>query len=314
MLSLSPLRPGDTIGICSPASPLPPDELAEAVTLIEAQGYRVKSSPYALDSHPGNGYLAGTDEHRAADLNALFADTNVKAILVARGGYGCSRLLPILDWNLIRRNPKLFIGYSDLTSLHTAIAKKAGFPTVHGAMLLTLMKSNDAARDLFWRTLTSTEPLGTLAANPETIGTVVGGRAEGELTGGCLTLLGHLCGTPYAPDFRGKIVLIEDVGEAVYRADRLLTQLKFCGLLDEAAGFVIGHMTGWSGVEGEESRNSPETLWHDTFAALSKPAIFGFPFGHEPSPLTLPLGVRAKLDADAKTLTFLEPLCSQEKK
>ena len=305
----APLRPGDTIGICSPASPLPPQELADAVTMIEARGYRVKVSPHALDTHPDNSYLAGTDGHRAQDLNTLFADTSVRAIFAARGGYGCSRLLPLLDWETIRANPKLFIGYSDLTSLHCAFARHAGFPTVHGAMLLTLMKSDEFSRELFWKTLESREPLGVLPASPQTLNTICGGTAEGKLAGGCLTLLGHLCGTPYAPDFTDKIVLIEDVGEAVYRADRLLTQLKLCGLFDNAVGFVIGHITGWKGLEGDESRNDPETLWRDTFADLGKPTIFGFPFGHEPSPLPLPLGVRAKLDADAKTLTLLEALC-----
>ena len=278
------------------------------MTLIEERGYRVRVSKHALDRHSENAYLAGTDADRAADLNGLFADPEVRAIFASRGGYGSSRLLPFLDWEMIQANPKPFVGYSDLTSLHTVFSRKPGFPTVHGAMLLTLMKSDERARDLFWRTLESPEPLGILPADPQGMNTVCGGIVEGNLTGGCLTLLAHLCGTPYAPDFTDKIVLIEDVGEAVYRADRLLTQLKLSGLLEAAAGFVIGHITGWKGQEGDESRNDPETLWRDTFAELGKPTISGFPFGHEPNPLTLPLGVRARLDADARTLTLLGSL------
>jgi muramoyltetrapeptide carboxypeptidase len=134
----------------------------------------------------------------------------------------------------------------------------------------------------------------------------VGGRAEGALAGGCLCLLAHACGSNFAPDFRGRIVLIEDVGEAVYRADRYLIQLRNAGLLQQAAGFVVGALTGWQKQEADPPRSTPDALWRDLLAPLGKPTITGFPFGHEANPLTLPLGVRVRLDADAKTLTLLE--------
>ena len=306
MIHPTALRPGDCIGIAAPASPPNADAVQAGILLLEARGYHVMVGDHVLDTAPHCGYLAGRDEDRAADLNQLFANREVKAIFCARGGYGAMRLLDRLDWQTIRANPKIFVGFSDVTSLHLALARQSKFVTFHGPMLSTLTKCSAEARDIFWRLLEVPEPFGEYEVSAETMKTVVGGAAEGELAGGCLTLLAAACGTPDAPDFTGKLVLIEDVGEAVYRADRCLTQLKNAGLLQGAAGFIVGEITGWREQEPRPETNTPDSLWQDIFTPLNRPALSGFPFGHNPNPLTLPLGVRARLDATARTLTLLE--------
>ena len=300
------LKSGQTIGIVAPSSPVPAEDLAKGVALIEARGYRVVVGEHVLKTAGHCSYLAGEDAARAADLNAMFARRDVGAIFCARGGYGALRLLDRLDWETIAAQPKIFVGYSDITSLHLAIERQADFGTFHAPMVTSLPKLDEAAQSLFWQLLEGVEPCGTLPADPAKMQTVVGGVCEGALAGGCLCLLAHACGSRYAPDFRGKIVLIEDVNAAVYHADRDLWQLRNAGAFDEAAGFVLGSLTGWQKHEADPPLNSPEALWRDFFGALGKPTLSGFPFGHEPHPLSLPLGVRARLDADNRTLTLLE--------
>lgn len=304
------LKSGDTIGIVAPSSPIKEEGLRAGIAVLEARGYRVVVGEHILAKHVQNTYLAGTDVQRAADLNAMFARQDVDAIFCAGGGYGSMRLMDLLDWDTIRANPKPFVGYSDITSLHLALERKASLVTFHGKMVATLADMDETASHVFWRLLESPEPFGTLPADPDTLTTLVPGQAEGALAGGCLCLLAHACGSDFAPDFTDKIVLIEDVGEAIYRADRDLIQLRNAGLLDKAAGFVVGTITGWKRQEADPPLNSPDALWQDLLAPLGKPTIIGFPFGHEPNPLTLPLGVSARLDADARTLTLLEPATS----
>ena len=300
------LHAGATIGVIAPSSPVSAEVVEKGTALWKERGYNVVVAPHVLDTNPNNSYLAGLDEDRARDLNAFFERADIDAIQCAGGGYGSMRLLSQIKWDVVRENPKVFIGYSDITTLHLAIARKAGFVTFHGAMLGTLLKSNAETRAQFFRTMEDPSPFGVLPTAQAEIKTLVPGVAEGRLAGGCLTLLAHSCGTPYAPDFRGKIVLIEDVGEAIYRADRYLSQLKLAGHLERVAGFVIGNITSWRKNEENPERNTPENLWRDLLLPLGKPALAGFPFGHEKNPLALPLGVHARLDATNGTLTLLE--------
>ena len=306
MLLPRALRSGDLIGIAAPASPPDTEAVQQGVALLEARGYRVRLGRHLFNTAEHCGYLAGRDQDRAADLNALFADREIAAIFCARGGYGSMRLLHHLDWNVLGANPKIFVGYSDITSLHLAIHRRLSLVTFHGPMLSALPRCSDTALAVFWNLLERPEPFGMLPADPALLQTVVSGSVTGALTGGCLSLLAAACGTHDAPDFCGKIVVIEDVGEAVYRADRSLMQLANAGYLAQAAGFVLGNITGWREQEPFPDRNTPAALWQDTCGLLQSPALSGFPFGHEPDPLTLPLGVRARLDADARTLTLLE--------
>lgn len=299
------IQPGDTIAVVSPSSPVPEEDLRKGVALLEDRGYRVVLGEHVLATAPHCDYLAGTDEQRAADLNRMFAREDIDAIFCARGGYGAMRLLDLLDWDRIAGRPRVFVGYSDITSLHAALALR-GWVTFHSTMVSSLWKLSPPVLDLFWRIVEKPEPVGILPADADGIDTIIPGSAEGELTGGNLCLLAQACGSRYAPDFRGKIVLIEDVNDAVYHADRDLTQLLHAGLLQHAAGFVIGKLTGWEKHEAAPPRNTPDALWREFFARLGKPTVANFPFGHEPHPLPLPLGIRAGLDADARTLTLLD--------
>lgn len=300
------LQVGDTIGIVAPSSPVPAEDLERGIAALQERGYRVIVGEHVLRTAGRCSYLAGEDAERAEDLNALFARPDIQAIFCARGGYGALRLLDRLDWETIRANPKIFVGYSDITTLHLALERHTDLVTFHAPMVTAIPKLNATASQLFWHLLESDAPEGTLPADPDAMQTVVGGIAEGALAGGCLCLLSHACGSRYAPDFRGRIVLMEDVNAAVYQADRYLWQLRNAGAFDAAAGFVIGSLTGWQKHEADPPLNSPAALWRDFFGPLGKPALSGFPFGHEPNPLSLPLGVNARLDADARTLTLLE--------
>jgi len=300
--------------VVSPSGPVDRGDLELGVSLLEKRGYRVCVASHAADQHGSSGvsYLAGSDQDRAADINSCFADADIDAIFCSRGGYGSLRLLDHLDWDVIRDNPKIFVGYSDITSLHLGIARHAGFVTFHAPMVCAYPKLNDTAMAQLWSLLEGDGgPELPLLEHQDTrtsaIQTLVPGIATGELAGGCLCLLAHACGSKYAPDLSGKIVLIEDVGEAVYRADRSLWQLRNAGVLDDVAGFVVGNLTNWRQQEADPPRNTPEMMFGEFFGELGKPAIMGYPFGHEPNPVSLPLGVTARLDAGSGSLTLIGP-------
>lgn len=299
------LASGMTIGVVAPSSPLRDPRLAEGIRRLEVAGYNVVEGAHL---HDGHAYLAGPDAARANDLTAMFANPAVDAVFCARGGYGACRMVDLVDWEVVRAHPKVFVGYSDITTLHLAFERRARLATFHGPMVVTLGGdlSTDAS-DCFWRAVGGAEPLGALPPAGAPMHTLVGGTARGRLAGGCLALLGAAVGTCDAPDFAGRLVLIEDVGEALYRVDRLLVQLLRAGAFHDAAGFVIGNATGWDRDTQSPPAMRIEDLWRDLIVPLGKPAIHGFPFGHEPNPLTLPLGCMAELDADARTLTVLEP-------
>ena len=304
------LCPGDTIGVVSPSSYKALEALQPGIEKIQRRGYKLVFGEHAFDRR---GYLSGEDRDRAADLNAMFAREDVKAVLCTRGGYGASRILDYLDWDTIRAHPKPLIGYSDITTLHIAFLRYTDMVVYHAPMIITLSRdvSEHAIQNLF-DVLEKPEPLGTYDTREGNVQTLVPGIAEGELSGGCLCLVTATCGTPEQIDAKGKILCIEDVDEAPYAVDRMLTQLKRCGVLDEAAGFVIGEITDWQKHVSDPAESlTIEQVWQDIIVPLGKPAIIGFPFGHVANPLTLPLGVRARLDATAGTLTLLEPAVSK---
>ncbi|MEJ5236824.1 MAG: LD-carboxypeptidase [Limisphaera sp.] len=307
------LEPGDLIGLAAPASPLPqPADLDRAVARLEALGFRILPARHLLRRR---GYLAGTDRERAADLHQLARHRKVKAIVSLRGGYGCARLLQWFDPGLFRAHPKIVVGYSDLTALHCALLTHARLVTFHGPMAVP-----DFARpDLpdftirsFLRLLTRSEPYGSVrdhcpAPAPRILRP---GRAVGPLLGGNLTVLVSTLGTPWQPDFRGRVLLLEEVGEPPYRVDRLLTQLLNAGLLQQVAGIAIGTCERcedpWAPTSSEP-RPTLEDVWKDRLGPLRKPVVIGLPFGHTPGNATLPLGVRAELDAKRGDLILLEP-------
>lgn len=307
------LRPGDTVGLIEPATAS--DETFQ-ITLVEetiaAMGLKSKRGASVLGRH---GYLANTDEKRAADVNAMFADKDVRAIFAVRGGWGSARLLPYLDWNIIRSNPKMLIGFSDITALHMAIAAQAHFTTIHGPNggsawgkasvdhfrsiafdgATPTLTNPDAGEDRLVQRRWRTQP-------------IKAGTARGRLLGGNLTVLTALVGTPYLPDFKGAILFLEDVEEAEYRIDRMLTQLGQAGVLGGLAGAVFGQCTSCTGSSsGAYGGFTVTDVLKHHLGRLGVPAFQGAWFGHIADQFSLPVGVMAEIDADAGTIKLLEP-------
>ncbi|MCB1020703.1 MAG: LD-carboxypeptidase [Acidobacteria bacterium] len=308
------LREGDMLGMCAPSGNTWEDEdIRFAIETVESLGFRVKPAKNLYDR---DAYLAGADRDRAAGLNALFADGEVAGIIALRGGYGAQRILPYLDFDLIGRNPKPLMGYSDITALLNAIHVKTGLVGFHGP--IAGQTWSEYAVQAFQDVLVEPKAPLPLGAPPpledprpgkvereNRLTTIVGGKARGLLVGGNLTLLSGMLGTPYAPDFRGKILFFEDTDEAPYRIDRMLTQLWLAGALEAAAGFAIGKFT--EATPGRGRSRSIEAILRDRFEPLGKPALRGLMIGHIPDQGFIPVGCEAALDADAQTLTLLEP-------
>lgn len=305
------LKPGDVVGLVAPASyTFDLWRLDDAAARFRALGLEPKFGRHVRGRR---GFLSGTEEERLEDLHAMFADTGVAAIFCIQGGYGTPRLLDRLDYDLIRRNPKILVGYSDITGLHLAIGKKTGLVTFHGPNALGGWTERSV--ELLKKALFVPEPLGPLtnpeekdALNPEyRLRTIAPGSARGSLVGGNLTLISATMGTPYEIDTRGRILLLEDIGEAPYRIDRMLLQLKLAGKLREAAGIVFGTCTdcGTDKSSFELSLSLSEVL-DETLGALGKPVLAGLLFGHTREKSTIPFLVEAELDATAKTLTVVE--------
>ena len=303
------LREGATVALVAPGSPISEEKIAKSLANLAALGFKVKEGQHW---RARLGYLAGTDAERVADLHRAFADPEVEAVWCARGGYGCSRLLPLLDYDLIKRNPKVLIGYSDITALHLAIHQRTGLVTFHGPVAASDYPENTIAHlkaALFERKMPYT--LAMPAADETLPGeefrpfTITAGRAQGALTGGNLALLSALAGTPYAPSFRGKIAFIEDIGEQPYRLDRMLTQLLQATDLAKAAGIALGVFSDCQPKGESPSLSLPDAL-RDRLSGLGIPVAYGFPFGHVAHQATLPYGIEAEMDTEKGTLTLLE--------
>ena len=306
------LRAGDIVGLVEPAGFTADSfDLALVLETVRAMGLVPKPAPHLLARY---GYLAGEDEARAADVNAMFADDRVRAVFAVRGGWGCARILPHLDFATIRANPKLLIGFSDITALHLAIAAKAGFATIHGPNASSAWGklSWDAFRAVAFDGATPIfgTPAGTddrLVQRSGRIRTFTPGTARGPLLGGNLTVLAALMGTPYLPDFDGAILFLEDVDEAEYRIDRMLTQLKLAGILGRVAGVVFGQCTDCRATGGTTSGFTLSQVLQQHLAPLGVPAFQGALFGHVADQYPLPVGIPAEIDAAAGTIRLLAP-------
>ena len=292
--------------LVAPAGPVDRERILQFQQVLESKGYKtiVPDTLFRADR-----YLAGDDATRAAELNAAFRDPNVDAVFPCRGGYGLTRILDKLDYDALRQQPKLVIGFSDVTALHLAIARKSRLFTLHSPMpqafLFSDADSHQASNDVFWSFIRG-QPYGRTKlpiqvispAVKKRVRSICGGRTDGRLVGGNLTLICATLGTPYAIEPRGKILVIEDTGERPYRIDRYLSQLKLAGVLDQLAGVVVGDFT--------DAQEESERIIADYIRPIGIPAISGFPIGHEAENLTLPLGASVKLDADAPSLTITE--------
>jgi len=301
-----PLRKGDRIRLIAPASPFDPDVFKAGQRVLEGLGLVPVVS---RDEFARQGFLAGSDQRRAEKLTSALQEQDTRAVWCIRGGYGTNRLLPLLDLPRLRRHPKLLVGFSDVTALLLQLARSGGFVTIHGPVVTQLPRL--PATDLRWLTalLFGAEvprrvPLGRTR-------TLVPGEAEGRLVAGNLSILASLAGTRFAPDLRGAVLCLEDVGEKAYRLDRLFWQVVSAGLLKGARGIVLGELAGCT-PQGTGPHSARRVL-ERAVSALGLPALSGAPFGHGRRNLALAIGVRARLDAGARTVTLLEPAVRSSK-
>jgi len=299
------LKPGDTLGLLAPASMTDHQNVDKAIEKLKKMGFNVKvgKSPYKR-----YGYLSGEDKVRADDINSMFKDKEIDGIICTRGGYGTPRILPLLDYDAIRDNPKVFIGFSDITALHIAFNQKSELVTYHGPMAVSnLIKgvsefTMESLLDSVSRTASE-----RVINNPEgtKVETVCQGTSEGIITGGNLSLLTNSIGTPYEIDTKGKILFIEEISEDVYKIDRALNQLKLAGKFEDAIGIILGDFNDCDKSKHDESLSLMEVINHHIKNA-NKPTIFNLKSGHCEPMITLPLGIKVRLDATERALTILE--------
>lgn len=299
----APLFPGARVALIAPASAVPEERLKAAVDFVRSLDLEPVLYPscYFANRH---GYLAADDTQRAAELNAAFADDSIDGIWCIRGGYGSHRLLPLLDFDAICAHPKRFLGYSDVTALHTAFDQDCGFVTWHAIMPSTEYDVDEWSLAQLKKALFG-GPSGPLENPPgRPLTALVPGKASGALCGGNLSLLAASLGTPWEIDTRGKLLFLEDIGEKTYRIDSMLTQLRNAGKFDDCAGVILG---AWTDCEPEDPKKTLELpeIFAELIAPAGKPVIMGLACGHTLPSLALPLGAQAELDADALTLRVL---------
>lgn len=326
------LAPGDTIMFVAPAKYLDKGRVSLAKKRLEEKGFKVRLPENLFRKHS---FLGGSDEERAAEIMAAFTDPEVDAIFPGTGGYGTTRIVDKLDYDVIRQNPKVFVGFSDITALHIAINQRTGLVTFHSPNpefgLGTEKNLSPLAGKYFWRALLAaayhdavsdqlrkgylietrprddgkTSDAAIFEDVPRAV-TLVKGKARGRLIGGNLSVLHALMGTPYEIETDGKILFIEDVGEAPYRVDRMLSTLRLAGKFDKVNGVILGAFTARDDEPDWDADASIDDVLRDYFADLNVPVLAHFPVGHVPYNATLPVGAIAELDADEQTLQVLE--------
>ena len=304
MLSPRPLFPGARVALVGPSSAVPEEKLMPALELVRSLGLEPVAYPSCYFSNR-DGYFAAGDAQRAADINAAFADPDIQGVWCIRGGYGAHRLVPLLDMECIRRNPKWFGGYSDVTALHTAFNQLCGLETFHCTMPSTEPKPDEYTLNYLKKAL-----FGGLAGelmNPrgQPIRTLVPGSAQGQLCGGNLSLIAASIGTPWELDCKDKLLFLEDVGEKTYRLDAMLTQLRNAGKFRDCAGILLGAWTDCP-PENPERTLTLEEIFSQLIVPAGKPAVMDLSCGHCRTTMALPLGRMCRLDADNRSLFVKE--------
>ena len=303
------LKVGDTVGLINPASPIEPKDIEQVKQTLAGLGLKVKLGAHILDRY---GYLAGTDANRAADVNAMFADASVQAILTLRGGWGCNRILPLLHYDRYRASPKILMGYSDITALLLAIYARSGIVTFHGAVGTSTWNpfTVDYVRRIMLNgeavTLQNPRPnRDNLTTTPIPVETITPGKARGKLVGGNLSVLAAMVGSAYLPSWKQTILFVEEIGEDPYRVDRMLTQLKLAGILPQIAGFIFGQCTNCVPKNQEDSLTLAQVLT-DHIQPLGIPAWYGSMIGHIKDKFTVPVGLEVEINANQGTIHLLE--------
>jgi len=305
------LKVGDKLAIVAPGSYISEEELQDSIKNLNLLGFDATYSDKILLQ---SGYFAGTDKDRAEDLMEKFSDKNVKGIVCARGGYGCSRILPMLDFDVIRSNPKVLVGYSDITALLYGIYQKSGLVAFHGPVGTSTF--NDYSVNNFKKILIDPERTSLFQnstsgddENVYGVSSIIKGKRKGRLVGGNLSIMVSLIGTEFDVDYSNKIIFIEEIGEEPYRIDRMLTQMIQAGKLKHAAGVMMGIFRNCEAKEKDPSFTKTFTLMEvlqDRLSKLKVPVVYGMSFGHVKDKFTIPFGALAELDADKQTFTLLE--------
>lgn len=283
---------GDKIGVTAPAGMVNIDEFHQGVDILNTLGFEVVIPE---DLFSPSSFLAGSDGHRAHIFNRIFETEEIKAVFCARGGFGAMRILPLIDFRLIRKNPKMVIGFSDITALLVNIYRKSGIWTYHGPVVTTLTEATEAAITALKNALTEGASYQTRV---DKLRALFPGRVEGPLIGGNLATLCHLTGTPYAPSYDGHILFIEDIGEPLYKIDRMLSQMELAGCFKRVRGLALGSF---------EHCGDPQPIYdliHEKFEKYGVPVVSGLPLGHIPENITIPIGAFSILDADNGSMTI----------
>ena len=306
---------GDTVALVAPCGICEEDDARRFADSLTAAGFRVVVEPEIHDRR--HRYLAGTDDERAAELDRAIRNPAVRGIFVLRGGFGLTRILDRIDYDALRRDPKVIVGYSDVTALHVAAGRRARLVTFHAPMAsaVKVVGEDPSFAEQSYRDMLFLEPAAPRRMIPLPEGerptTVTGGQCTGRLVGGNLSLIAATIGTPYAIDTKGCVLFLEDVNERPYRVDRLLSQLRLAGLLDGLVGVVVGRFTcdDYEGEKKEQDEREQREVVLEYCKPLGCPVVADFPCGHVRDNVTLPLGARVTLDADAGTLEVIEPSC-----
>ena len=300
------LRPGDLIGLIAPASTPEAGKTENGIRYLERRGYRVTLGKHVKDVR---GFLAGTDAHRAEDLNNMINDKNVRAIIAIRGGYGTPRILSLVDYRALKNNPKIIVGYSDITALQMAIFRKIRLVTFSGPMAGVEMGDtiDPYAEEHFWRVITANGKVGTLD-NPaeEPITVLKEGKGTGVIVGGNFATLVSLMSTKFMPALARSVLVLEDVDEAPHRVDRMFSQLLKAGILNKLAGLVIGKFTDCVPSDPSKPFLTINQIVKEYARQLKCPIVSNFQYGHIPKKLTIPFGLRTRLDTAKRTIEVLE--------
>ncbi|MCX7885339.1 MAG: LD-carboxypeptidase [Caloramator sp.] len=287
MIKAKKLRKGQKIGIVAPASPVFEKEKIDiGVKILKEHGYDVVLGNSCFEKY---GFIAGKDKIRAKDINDFFKNDEIDAIVCLRGGYGSIRILEMIDYNIIKDNPKIFCGYSDITALHLAIYKNTNLVTFHGPMISDISQGDEFTIKSFINCLS-----GKIKDESYSLKVLKGGNIEGRIFGGNLSIICSLIGTPYENNFKDKILFIEDIGEEPYRVDRMLQQLRLCGTFKNVKAIILGQFTDCSPKHEEKSLSFNQVI-EDFFSNIKKPIYCGLLAGHDKNKITIPLNVNVKI-------------------
>lgn len=297
------LKRGDLIGVIAPGGAIfETNRIKKFQNILEEIGFKVKFGKTIYERY---GYLAGKDEFRAQEVNEMFQNDEIKGIIAMRGGNGCARILPMINYNLIRNNPKVFVGFSDITTLLNAFYAKAGLVTFHGPTGYSSWEG--FSLNYFKKTVMNKEPAVMKQPTSERndFYTIISGKAEGALFGGNLIVMTSIIGSGYLPDPTGKILFLEEIGEEVYRIDRMLTQLKLAGVLDKINGIIFGKCVRCDPEEPEKSLTLRQAI-EDHIKPLGIPAFYGSMIGHIKDKFTVPVGINTSINADSGEISLRE--------